>query len=368
VSSIQKRPDGRWRARYRDASGKEHSKHTATKRAGQEWLDGETAKMRTGTWVDPKASKITVGEWCDTWLEGYGGRDSTVKQARVHIVHIKAAFGDVPLGSLRPSQVKTWLVKLKEDGYATSTIYATHRRLSQILSDAVHDGVLPRSPVSRRTSPETPKQRPYVATTEQVWALYDAMPEGMKPVVLLGAFVGLRVGEIAVVDTSDVDFMRGVVSPSRQYPDEPLKSDTSKTPVPIPLDLALELNRVPVKFGTAALVVGAFGRPVAPYTIETAFRVARETVDGLPEGFRIHDLRHYFASLLISAGLDIKTVQKRMRHASAKTTLDVYGHMFSDKDESARAVVQNVLAARADFLRTSGDQEGPIPANSAVSS
>ena len=62
--------------------------------------------------------------------------------------------------------------------------------------------------------------------------------------------------------------------------------------------------------------------------------------------------RHYFASLLIGAGLDIKTVQTRLRHASATTTLNVYGHMFPDKDESARAAVAVAFAARADCLRT----------------
>jgi integrase len=45
-------------------------------------------------------------------------------------------------------------------------------------------------------------------------------------------------------------------------------------------------------------------------------------VKGLPVGFRFHDLRHYFASLLIAAGLDVKVVQTRLRHASAVTTLN----------------------------------------------
>ena len=152
--------------------------------------------------------------------------------------------------------------------------------------------------------------------------------------------------EIAALRVEDVDFLRGVVSPAIQYPGEPLKTDMSKTPIPIPHEVALELNRVPAQWGSTTLVVGAYGRPVAPYTIEEAFRVARVTVDGLPEGFRIHDLRHYYASLLIAAGLDIKTVQARLRHASAKTTLDTYGHLWPDKDESARAAVSIAFADR----------------------
>jgi integrase len=130
----------------------------------------------------------------------------------------------------------------------------------------------------------------------------------------------------------------------------------SKLPIPIPQELALELNRVPVEWGSDHLVVGAFGRPVTPTTVDVAFRTARATVKGLPDGFRVHDLRHYFASLLIASGLDVKVVQARLRHASAKTTLDVYGHLWPDKDESARAAVavvfQDRLATRADSLRT----------------
>lgn len=62
-------------------------------------------------------------------------------------------------------------------------------------------------------------------------------------------------------------------------------------------------------------------------------------VDGLPAGFRFHDLRHYLASLLIASGADVKVVQARLRHASAKTTLDTYGHLWPDADESTRAAV-----------------------------
>jgi hypothetical protein len=69
-------------------------------------------------------------------------------------------------------------------------------------------------------------------------------------------------------------------------------------------------------------------------------------VDGLPAGFRFHDLRHYYASLLISSGADVKVVQARLRHASAKTTLDTYAHLWPDSDDSTRAAIDQVLAAR----------------------
>ena len=354
MASIRKRPDGVWRARYRDTAGKEHARHFRRKVDAQAWLDKVTTAVGSGNYVDPATAKLTVDAWCDRWIEGYGTRKpGTVRSAKVHIKHIKAGFAGRKLSAVKPSDVKSWTVALSQT-LAPSTVYAVYRRLAQIMGDAVHDGIIPRSPCSRRTSPGQARQRPYVATTEQVWALHDAMPEHLRTAVLLGAFVGLRVAEAAALRVSDVDFMRGIVKPEIQYPAETLKSDASRTPVPIPQELALELSAAVKRWGGSTLVTDPIGRPSSPWAIERAVRDNRTTVKGLPPGFRYHDLRHYFASLLIAAGLDVKVVQTRLRHASAVTTLNTYGHMFPDKDESARAAVAAALAARADSVRTQG--------------
>lgn len=64
-----------------------------------------------------------------------------------------------------------------------------------MMNDAVHDGLIPQTPCSRRTSPPQGKQRVFVPTTDEVFALADAVPEHLRPAVLLGAFAGLRISE-----------------------------------------------------------------------------------------------------------------------------------------------------------------------------
>ena len=59
--------------------------------------------------------------------------------AEVHIAKIVAAFGPRRLDSLRPSDIKSWLVELQSE-HADSYVYALHSRLAQVLADAVHDG------------------------------------------------------------------------------------------------------------------------------------------------------------------------------------------------------------------------------------
>lgn len=352
MASITKRPNGRWRARYYDADRKQHAKDFSRKVEAQHWIDEQTAKIVAGTHVTPRQARTTVGEWCDTWLDGYrGNRASTVRQAEVHIARVRAAFGPMQLGAVRPSHVRTWCAQLAAEGLADSYVYALHARLSQLYADAVHDGLVAKSPCSRRTSPRAGKQRPYVATTEQVWALHDAVPAHLRPAILLGAFVGLRLAEACGLRVTDVDFMRGVVSPAVQYPADPLKTETSRTAVPIPQSLALELSQ---HVGAETLLTDLYGHQLAPRTLQRAIVTARGQVPGLPPDFRFHDLRHYLASLLIASGSDVKVVQARLRHASAKTTLDTYGHLWPDSDDSTRAAIDVAMAAREDRSRTVG--------------
>ena len=166
--------------------------------------------------------------------------------------------------------------------------------------------------------------------------------------------VCLRLAEACGLRPEVVGFMRAVVHPQFQYPAESLKTKTSQTPVPIPASLAAELSAQIARYGRhGSLMAGSDGQELSPWAVERAMRTARKKVRDLPAGFRYHDLRHYFASLLIASGADVKTVQERLRHASAKTTLDTYGHIWPDRDESTRAAVDAVITARPEQRRNS---------------
>lgn len=336
----------RWQARYTDPTGRERTRTFDRKIDAQRWLDEQKASVVTGRWIDPDARKVTVKEWAETWLDGYNRRPSTVKQARTHLAKIVEAFGPMPLGSLRPSQVRAWLSELEDDGYADSYRHALHSRLSQILTDAVHDRLIAENPCSRRTSPGTGETRQYVATTGQVWDLYDVWPERRRLAVLLGAFAGLRTAEVCGLKVADVAFLEREIRPVRQYPDKPLKSETAATPLPVP-DTLLEAISMQVERWPAEWVLtDDDGGQLGTWYIDRDMRRVRDAVEGLPDGFRFHDLRHYYASLLISSGADVKVVQSRVRHASASTTLDTYGHMWPDQDETTRSAVEAEMNRR----------------------
>jgi integrase len=130
------------------------------------------------------------------------------------------------------------------------------------------------------------KQRPYVASTEQIWALHDAMEPRYRAGLLLAAFAGLRLAEVCGLRVQDVDFMRRIVHPVRQYPDQPLKTEISRAPVPIPHDLPLELSAHVEQHRTQWVMCDEAGRQMGPWQLQRAFRAARSAVEGLSEAFR----------------------------------------------------------------------------------
>jgi hypothetical protein len=219
---------------------------------------------------------------------------------------------------------------------------------AQILSDAVHDGVLGRSPASR------PRHHARVShgLTWPPRRRYGHCMTRSGPVTGPDCYSrrSQATGRGMRAAGSGRGLPTGIVHPVVQYPAEELKTDISRTPVPIPHDLVLELSAHVEQYSTQWIMCDGAGRQLGPWQLARAFRAARVQVPGLPEGFRFHDLRHFYASLLIASGLDVKVVQARLRHASAKTTLDTYGHLWPDSDETTRAAISSVMTTRSQSL------------------
>jgi integrase len=112
-------------------------------------------------------------------------------------------------------------------------------------------------------------------TTEQVWQLYDAMPEHPRVAILLGAFAGLRVAETVALRIEDVDFLRGAVHPKVQWslsgPTD-LKTKGSSAPIPIPRELTLMLSKSVQKFPGPTLVTNGRAESVGPWIVDRAVK------------------------------------------------------------------------------------------------
>jgi len=181
-------------------------------------------------------------------------------------------------------------------------------------------------------------------TVDEVAELADAIDPRYRALVLLGAYSGLRIGEMSGLRRSRVQLPRGVVKVDQVlaedrgelYFQEP-KTKASRRTVRLPRQVAEELGQhmgPNSALGPDGLVFTApEGGPLRLATWRRRFWAPAAEAAGL-EPLRVHDLRHTAVSLWIATGTNVKEVSVRAGHTSVSFTLDRYGHLFQDSDDA----------------------------------
>ena len=364
MANIQKRPDGRWRARYRDEAGREHAKHFTRKLDAQRWIDEVTTSIVIGQYVDPRAGKITFKEYAEQWRAAQVHRPTS--EAYVEGVlrrHVYPIFGDRPIGSVLPSEVQAWVKLLgtgdraaKRKPLAPATVGVIHGVVSGIFRSAIRDRRIMANPCEGTRLPRVERRRIMPLTTGQVETLREHLPDDLKALVTFAAGTGMRQGEIFGLTRNRLRLLGAnpVVVVDRQLLTRlnrvtefgPLKTRASYRTIPLPATVVDALNGhlAARDIGDDDLVFTLEGRPITRQAFGHVWRPVAK-VAGLNQatGPGMHALRHYYASLLIRYGESVKTVQARLVHASASETLDTYSHLWPDSDDRTREAIDSVL-------------------------
>jgi integrase len=234
--------------------------------------------------------------------------------------------------------------------------------MSAALDHAVRSGRIRSNPAHGLGLPRTQRRDYVFLTHDQVRDLASAAGPWQVFVLVL-AYTGLRWGEATALRVCDIDLVRRRIDVRRAFSDVggqivlgTPKSHQSRT-VPIPRFLTRELAAaVTSKHADDLVFTMPGGSVVRLSNWRRAVFVLARAKSGLSGRFRIHDLRHTAASLMIQAGYPPKMLQEIMGHASITTTLDLYGHLYpGDMDRYADRL--NDAAGIADPAKIRPDEE-----------
>lgn len=358
--SIAKRPDGRWRARYRDDAGKEHARHFKTRALGKAWLDQVTASFVRGDYVDPKAGKITVASYAATWEAAQVSSEGTKRivdnALRLHLI---PAIGTLPISVVKPTTIQAFVKSLETKGLSPKTIQGIYDQTSALFSTAVDDRLIAVSPCRKIRLPKSDGREVVVPTLDQVSALRSAFDARWQPAVIVLAGSGLRIGELLGLHVEHIDLEARTIRVEQQRLQSghlaPVKSKTSRRVVPIGRVVVRALRDHLDGRTDGALFLDELGEPLIYRRWRTlAEAAAREAgVD-----VTAHTLRHFFASALISGGASVKQVQLALGHSSPMITLGTYSHLWPGDEDRTRDVVDAALKPFADSLRTLRSVDG----------
>ncbi|WP_211349085.1 tyrosine-type recombinase/integrase [Nocardioides litoris] len=346
----EEKPVYRYRLRWRDETGREHSRHFKLLSDATRFRDELISASTSGTYVDPRSGKVTFAVYFADLLTRRVYADGTVKAMTLAAAGVP--FADAPLASIKPVHVERWVSSM-HGHLAPGTVRTRLHNIRTVFKAAVRDKRIAADPTAGVRIPPAPTSRDLVIPTpRQVAAVIGAADPSTAIFLALCAFAGLRLGEAAALEVGDLDLQAGIVRVRRQVQragagkvEIKAPKYNSKREVAIPPELTTMLGDHIATLPPAArglLFPNTDGEPVHQNTIGHRWRRAAAAA-GLT-GVRLHDLRHFYASGLIAAGCDVATVQQALGHKSLTTTLNTYTHLWPRADERARAASAQLIA------------------------
>jgi integrase len=335
-----------YRARYRDPAGRERSKSFSRKVDAERWVaEIEHAKTR-GAWADPALGKVRFSDWLAAWWATTTNLRPSTRARDETLLRLYAVprFGDIPVAAISQLEVRAWVAELSARGFAPATVTKAYQLLGKVMAAAVDAGYLAQTPCRNVPLPRVEREEMRFLTPTEIVTLAEAIRPAYRALVFVGAYGGLRIGELAGLRRSRVDLLRGTVRVAEILTEVagrlhfgPPKTWASRRTVSLPRVVTRELQAHLASGGEPNDHV--FTAPQGGTLRIVAFRnrIWRPATDaaGLA-GLRIHDLRHTAVALWIAAGASPKEVAVRAGHTSVSFTLDRYGHLYPEADTRLR--------------------------------
>jgi integrase len=335
--------------KYRDGNGHVRWEHVpGDKRAAnarRRKVEDELHRSG-GRWVPP--APVKVGEYADRWLNDHVKHRVSPRvfenYERTFRLVLKPAYGQLELAALTYSLVERLAEQMLDDGKAHNTVRNNITPIRSMLAHAVKHGLIVSNPATSLEIAQGRRRKVVPPTRDQIARLFEHVrPDAEGPIVVAAA-TGLRRGELFALRWADVDFEKATISVHATnhagHITETTKTEAGERFVPLFESARRELaaRKARTRYGRPQDFV--FGTAIGTATEPGNFvrREYKPALDraGLPS-FRFHDLRHFAVSALIAQGADIKLLQAIAGHSSATVTLDVYGHLMTDRISEAAA-------------------------------
>jgi hypothetical protein len=188
-----------YRARYRDPTGRERSRSFSRKVDAERWLaEVEHTKSR-GMWTDPRLGRVLFADWLAAWWSTTTNLRPTT-QARDETLlrlHALPRFGNLPLVAIRQLEVRAWVTELSASGLAPATVVKTYQLLGKVMAAAVDAGYLAQTPCRNVPLPKIEQEEMRFLGPTEIVHLAEVIHPRYRALVYVGAYGGLRIGELA---------------------------------------------------------------------------------------------------------------------------------------------------------------------------
>lgn len=297
-------------------------------------------QLKHGNYIKPKS--ITLASYLRQWLSDHSFNLAPSTSATYRAIidnHILPELGGITLTNLEPAQIQKYY-KDKLTTLSPRSVQQHHSVLRKALKNAVQWKLINNNPTDNLIVP-IPKHRTiYTLTIEQLDDLLSGINSDLKPLFVIAAYTGMRLGELLALRWKDVDLetpsvniTRSMTRVNREHVFKSPKSRYSVRQVLLPKAAAGAFGSIRID---GELVFSRNGEPLNPSVVSRTFKRFAALAG---HDMRFHDLRHTHATILLSAGVHPKVVQERLGHADITITLNTYSHVTKGLQEEAVRII-----------------------------
>jgi len=265
--------------------------------------------------------------------------------------HLLPYFKKYKACEITPTLIESYISSMQGKGYKHKTINHTINLLSGIFSKAVRAGFVSYNPVTLIKRLKLPHMEMEFLDTFDIKVLLETAKTEFPtfyPLLQTAIATGMRRGELLALTWNDIDYDRKLIRVNKSYHNgrlEETKTKQSVRNICIPDNLVTVLKEWKKKAPVGKVVfcnsVGSYQDP--NNMVKRYFKPCLEKAG--VKNIRFHDLRHTYASLMISKGLPIKFIQQQMGHSSIQVTLDKYGHLMPELYELGASAMNDIVIA-----------------------
>ena len=332
MAKLKKRKDGRYQRKVTLSDGRQrvvYGRTLADLNAAEDALrDQDHAGLKVG-------DHTLVGEWAKIWIETYKSSIKLSSQRGyrdAYNLHIMPYIGNMELQDVRPVHIRSVMAGVADR--SQSLQHKVKITLQQIFRTARQNHLIQDDPTesAKETPHARPKEKAYLTLAEGEELLQRVTDPRARAFCALCFFCGLRRSEALGLQWSDIGPAALVVGRSVTYPDgnapvvsTELKTNAAHRTGPVPEALRAILDETP---RTSPFVVpSARGGPLSQSGYA---RLWDKVQDVAPYHIHAHMLRHSYATALYHAGVDLRTAQQLLGHASIQMTARIYTHLEAE--------------------------------------
>lgn len=354
---IRRLPSGKFQARYVLDDGQVRSAPNtfATEAEAELFLATIETDLVRGTLLNPSAGDVRLDSYAPRWLsERPVDLQPRTAELYEHLLrrHIYPAFGAISLNRISSAAVRSWNASLREGGVGSVTAAKAYRLLKAILATAAEDDLIPRNPCRLKAAGVERSSERKPPSLAEVDLIVEAIEARYRLLVLLGAWSGLRWGELAGLTRQRVDALHGVVhvveamvetAGGRRWLGPP-KSAAGRRTVAVPPHLWSTIEAHLEAFVTpdaeALVFTKANGSMLDRRNFHAVWR--RATRKAGVTDYHFHDLRHLAATMAAISGATTRELMRRMGHSSQRAAL-IYQHATEDRDKAVAEAMSKLV-------------------------